>query len=126
MLTTTKTISSKLFKPSFEIDFWLKHFRGFNNHECRSFEAFCMQPIAETMFFADTVEDASDDVRFDFSEYLEPFCQVVSLEDQLMEMAESEDDDSYGNSDDSEEEHSNFKGFSSDDDEDWPDEDDNE
>ena len=31
MLTTTKTISSKLFKPSFEIDFWLKHFRGFNN-----------------------------------------------------------------------------------------------
>ena len=83
----------------------------------------CFFPT-DILFFADTVEDASDDVRFDFSEYLEPFCQVVSLEDQLMEIAESEDDNFYGNSDDSEEEHSNFKGFSSDDDEDWSEEDD--
>ena len=43
-------------KPSFEIDFWLKHFRGMDEGTARGYEAFLMSPIADSMFFADTCE----------------------------------------------------------------------
>lgn len=70
--TNSKTFA---FKPSFEIDFWLKHFKGFDDNESRAYEAFCEQPIAEMMFFADTDEDMTDDLSYSVTDILKLFCK---------------------------------------------------
>lgn len=50
-----------LVKPSFEINFWFKHFRGFDEDTSRAYEAFLMAPVGDSMFFADTIEWYDED-----------------------------------------------------------------
>ncbi len=92
---------NSIFKPSFEINFWMKHFCGYSTQECRSYESFLDQPIAETMFFADTFDDYEDDITLDYTEILGPFVKKQkTMEDLLegleidMELNENKDTDS--------------------------------
>jgi len=81
------------FKPSFEINFWLKHFCGYTNDECRAYEAFVDQPIVETMYFADTIDDYSDDLTIDYVDYLGPFIKIKEDEEDEFTYAGDEDVD---------------------------------
>lgn len=49
-------IYKKLTRPNFEINFYLKHFCGYDDETCRSYESFLMQPITDSMYFADNAE----------------------------------------------------------------------
>lgn len=51
----------ELVKPKFEIDFWLRHFKGLSYENSRAYEAYLTQPRANSMFFADTMEYFEED-----------------------------------------------------------------
>lgn len=87
-------------KPNFEVNYWLTHFRGLRGEYSRAYEAYVMQPVANSMMFADTTTyydddfiDCSDvvdlgyppDVPFDFVEYDEP-------EEEIIEICEDEEE----------------------------------
>lgn len=58
-------------KPSFEINFWFKHFRGMDEDTARGYEAFLMAPISDSMFFGDTCEWYEEDY-IDCTDIIEP------------------------------------------------------
>ena len=85
------------FKPSFEINFWLKHFCGYSNDECRAYEAFIDKPIAETMYFADTLDNYSDDLTIDYVDHLGPFIKLKENEEDEFTYIEEDSDTEYEN-----------------------------
>ena len=66
-------------KPSFEINFWFKHFRGMDEDTARGYEAFLMAPIVDSMFFADTCEWYEEDY-IDCTGLIEPILKEVDTD----------------------------------------------
>lgn len=79
----------ELVKPSFEVNFWLKHFRGMDNEMARSYEAFLMLPLNNTMFFADTCECYEDDF-IDCTSVVESLNEKINNMDICVEGTEIE------------------------------------
>lgn len=50
-----------IYNPNFAVNFWLKHFKGMDEIEQRYYEATLLEPISNTMFFADTTEYYDED-----------------------------------------------------------------
>jgi len=78
-----------LVKPSFEVNFWLKHFRGMDDEMARSYEAFLMSPLNDTMFFSDTCEWYEDDF-IDCTSVVESLTEKINNMDIHIEGAEIE------------------------------------
>ena len=93
----------ELLKPSFEVNFWLKHFRGLDNISSRAYEAYLMQPASNSMFFTDTTDyadedfiDCTDMIELGYPpEYPEQIPEYFTLEDELTEDEETYEDDEY-------------------------------
>lgn len=51
----------ELIQPKFEIDFWLRHFKGLSFESSRAYENYLMQPRSNSMFFADNAEYFDED-----------------------------------------------------------------
>jgi hypothetical protein len=66
-------------KPSFEINFWFKHFRGMDEDTARGYEAFLMAPIVDSMFFADTCEWYEEDY-IDCTGLVDPILKEVDTD----------------------------------------------
>lgn len=66
-------------KPSFEINFWFKHFRGMDEDTARGYEAFLMSPISDSMFFADTCEWYEEDY-IDCTGLVDPILKEVDTD----------------------------------------------
>lgn len=47
-------------KPNFNVEYWLRHFRGLEYDDCRAYEAFITSPISSLMCFADNMEYLED------------------------------------------------------------------
>lgn len=53
-------------KPSFHINFWLSHFREFDDDYAREYEEAISSPYSADMTFIDTINDEySDDISID-------------------------------------------------------------
>lgn len=68
-----------IIKPSFEINFWFKHFRGMDEDTARGYEAFLMTPIIDSMFFADTCEWYEEDY-IDCTGLVDPILKEVDTD----------------------------------------------
>ncbi len=92
MLPMQKTNPLFFEKPSFELNFWMKHFCGYSTEECREYEAFLDQPVVETMCFADTFDEDeySDDLSIDYVEFLGPFVKQPKEEEDMILMIDED------------------------------------
>ena len=43
-------------KPSFEIDFWMRHVKKLDYFECRAYEEYIMEPLHDDLYFADQID----------------------------------------------------------------------
>ena len=99
-MTKHKKSFSELLQPSFEIDFWLKHFRGLDDFSARAYESWVSNPRSNSMFFADTTEYIEED-HIDVINNYPPSFPVVkpeqipeSYEPDYMENPSYQEDDS--------------------------------
>lgn len=80
-------------KPSFELDFWLRHFRGLEYEEARGYESWIDNPVSGNLFFADTPVEYLDITEgIDIVDNVKPNYPVTSPKDIFTDYGEDNED----------------------------------
>ena len=70
---------SDVVKPSFEIDFWFRHFKDMDYYECRAYEQYIMTPVHDDLYFTDEIDpnevfEAEDNFGYDPIDVVKEIC----------------------------------------------------